>query len=126
VLETALLQGLPIDYHLEGSKTNAINQIGNTYPPVMAEKVFRLVAQTLKAFNFGLINADDEIDDLNVTLIKKGFDIIEHIVETPAAYIDLTSPPRSPRHPYRYLTEPVTSDVARTGLLSPWARRKID
>lgn len=47
------------------------------FPPLYAGKVFKICAQTLEAFENGYIDADDEIDDLNITLLEKGVQVTD-------------------------------------------------
>ncbi|KAF1977708.1 S-adenosyl-L-methionine-dependent methyltransferase, partial [Bimuria novae-zelandiae CBS 107.79] len=62
--EFAQLQGFPLDYVFTGSRGNATKQAGNAWAPVANTKYFLLVAQFLEAYDLGLINGEDEIDDL--------------------------------------------------------------
>lgn len=119
--DLAFLQSLPYHHHLTGSWSQAIKQVGNMFPPIITELIYRLCAQTLEALDNGFIDADDDIDDLNVTLFEKGVDI----PETPATSIslsDLTSPP--PRSAYKYLSKPTLSDANTPNFSSAFARRK--
>ena len=126
-VELGLLQGLPIHHHLSGSKTEAIKQVGNMFPPTMAELVFRVIAQILEAYDHGLIEADDEIEDLNITLIEKGVDIPE-LTSNPTSVVDLTAPADVAASPYLYLSRPELSDAPNTpvNMSSPWANRQVD
>jgi DNA (cytosine-5)-methyltransferase 1 len=70
--ELALLQSFPYSYRFMGGKTEAKKQIGNAFPPVMAERVYRTIAKTLEAFDQGLIGAEDDLSDLDALLERKG------------------------------------------------------
>ena len=94
--EFCLFQTFAIDYHFTGGKGEATKQIGNAFPPIMAEAVYRTIAKTLEAFDHELIDAEDCIEDLDAFLKDKG-------VVLPAA---------SSRSPYRYLTRNNTSTRA--------------
>ncbi|KAF2629779.1 S-adenosyl-L-methionine-dependent methyltransferase [Macroventuria anomochaeta] len=121
--ELALLQSLPYHHYLAGSWNQAIKQVGNMFPPLMAELVYRTCAQTLEAFDNGFITADEDIDDLNVTLIEKGIDIPE-ISHTPTSLFDLTGP--ATQSPYQYLSQPALSDANHVDYSSAWAKRAFE
>jgi hypothetical protein len=109
-LELALLQSLPYDFELAGSWRRAIKQIGNMFPPLMAEIIYRSCAQTLEAFDAGFISAEEEIFDLNITLLEKGTNIRE---------------PPSATSKYQYLTPITLSDAQHTVHSSAWAKRDL-
>lgn len=69
--ELALLQTFPYWYSFTGGQGEALKQIGNAFPPVMAEALYRTIAKTLEAFDNGLIGAEDDIDDLDAALTGK-------------------------------------------------------
>lgn len=121
--ELALLQSLPYHHHLAGSWTQAIKQVGNMFPPLMAKLIYKTCAQTLEAFDNGFIDADEDIEDLNITLIEKGISI-PAMAHTPTSVFDLTTPAN--RSPYRYLTRPELSDAYYVDHSSAWAKRKFD
>ena len=117
--ELALLQSLPHDHYLTGRQSKAVKQIGNMFPPVMAEAVYRTCAQTLEAFDHGFITAEDEIEDLDITLIEKGVVIPEKPVRTSSiSRKDLS-------YPYRYLRPPQLSDATHASHSSAWQERKL-
>ncbi|KAH6618641.1 S-adenosyl-L-methionine-dependent methyltransferase [Boeremia exigua] len=118
--DLALLQSLPVHHCLAGSWPQAIKQVGNMFPPIMAELVYRTCAQTLEAWDNGFLDADDDIDDLNITLIEKGVDIPE-AKHTPTSVFDLTGP--AAPSPYRYLSRPVFSDATHVKHSSAWSKR---
>ncbi|KAF3046098.1 hypothetical protein E8E12_011053 [Didymella heteroderae] len=120
--ELALLQSLPYYHHLTGSWSQAIKQVGNMFPPLMAEQVYRICAQTLEAFDNGFIDADEDIDDLNVTLIEKGVDIPK-VSYAPTSLFDMTVD--HPPSPYRYLSRPELSDANHVDHSSAWAKRSF-
>jgi DNA (cytosine-5)-methyltransferase 1 len=127
-VEFGQLQTLPLHHHFSGSRNEATRQAGNMVPALMQETILRLCAQTLEAFHHGLISAEDDIEDLDITLIEKGADIPE-LNPTPTSLLDLTSPPpphktrKSP--PYRYLTAPKLSDAVPATFSSAFARRVL-
>jgi DNA (cytosine-5)-methyltransferase 1 len=45
----ARLQGFPDDWHFAGGKTASYRQVGNAFPPPVAEAVARTIAKTLAA-----------------------------------------------------------------------------
>jgi hypothetical protein len=70
--ELSLLQTFPIDYKFSGTQTAARKQIGNAFPPIMAEAMYRTIAKTLEAFDKGYIKAEDDLSDLDRILDRKG------------------------------------------------------
>lgn len=67
----SLLQGFPIHYHFEGSKTHAKRQIGNAWGPPGSKAHTLISAQTLEGFDLGLVQAEDEVFDLYEHLLEK-------------------------------------------------------
>ncbi|MFI2279730.1 DNA cytosine methyltransferase [Nocardia beijingensis] len=53
VRQTALLQGFPPDWEITGKKTAAYRQVGNAFPPPVAEAVGRQIAQAIRAAERG-------------------------------------------------------------------------
>jgi DNA (cytosine-5)-methyltransferase 1 len=47
VAQMALLQGFPADWSFAGGKTSAYRQVGNAFPPPVAEAVGRAVSTAL-------------------------------------------------------------------------------
>jgi DNA (cytosine-5)-methyltransferase 1 len=92
------------------------------FPPAAAEPIYRTCAQTLEAFDHGLIDADEDIDDINVTLIEKGVHIPGSQLTSASLFDtqDLIS-----ASPYRYLKPPVLSDAVPVESSSAWAKRKF-
>jgi DNA (cytosine-5)-methyltransferase 1 len=125
-VELGQCQGLPIHHHFAGSRTNATKQVGNMFPATIAEIIFATIAKTLEAFDHGLIDADDEIEDLDITLIEKGVKIPK-LTPAPTSVLDLTAPGNTSTSPYRYLSKPEISDAPPTpvGMSSPWALRTM-
>lgn len=70
--ELGLLQSFPVTYKFCGTQTEAVKQIGNAFPPIMAEAMFRTIAKTLEAFDKGYIHAEDDIDDIDSISERKG------------------------------------------------------
>jgi hypothetical protein len=70
--ELALFQSFPYTYKFFGSNTQATKQIGNAFPPIMAEALYRTIAKTLEAFDKGFIKAEDDLSDLDGILERKG------------------------------------------------------
>ncbi|KAF2798930.1 S-adenosyl-L-methionine-dependent methyltransferase [Melanomma pulvis-pyrius CBS 109.77] len=102
VREFLLLQGFPIDFKILGSITDAIKAAGNAFPPLIAQIYLELCAQTLEAFDHGLIGAYDNIDDLYDFLNAKGI----QIPAAPSTPRNLFAPGPSistTPSPYRYL-----------------------
>ncbi|KAF2689615.1 S-adenosyl-L-methionine-dependent methyltransferase [Lentithecium fluviatile CBS 122367] len=117
--ELGLFQTFPINYQFFGPQSEATKQIGNAFPPVMAEALYRSVAKTLEAFDHRLINAEDEIHDLDATLQEKE-------VSLPRSSSNLQSS-GAPRSPYQYLVRDdsrSSSGASKTGTSSSiWDRR---
>jgi DNA (cytosine-5)-methyltransferase 1 len=53
----ALLQGFPRDWPFAGSKTNAYRQVGNAFPPPVAEAVARAIAAAIRGEKAGVRRA---------------------------------------------------------------------
>jgi DNA (cytosine-5)-methyltransferase 1 len=70
--ELSLFQSFPCGYHFTGSQSEATKQIGNAFPPVMAEALYQTIAKTLEAFDQGHIEAEDDLSDLDGMLERKG------------------------------------------------------
>ena len=49
VNQAAIIQGFPSNWHFEGRKTAAYRQVGNAFPPPVAEAVGRMIAVALMA-----------------------------------------------------------------------------
>ncbi|KAK1913467.1 hypothetical protein P3342_005403 [Pyrenophora teres f. teres] len=75
VRELALLQSFPVGYQFAGSTGEVKKQAGNAYPPVTGAAVYREIAKTLDAFDRGLIDAEDDISDLNLDALLRDNDL---------------------------------------------------
>ena len=64
--ELALLQGFPLEYLFAGSTSEVKKQVGNAFPPLAAEALFREIAKTLEAFDIGLTDAEEDQSNLNL------------------------------------------------------------
>lgn len=64
VREMSLFQSFPYHYQFSGTYGQAMKQVGNAFPPVIAEAVYRSVVMTLEAFDNGLIGSEDNLSDL--------------------------------------------------------------
>lgn len=104
--EASLFQSFPYGYMFTGSKTEAMKQIGNAFPPVMAEALYRSAAKTLEAYDSGLIEAEEDIDD----------DV--------DAYLERKEAFNLPRSSYRYLSRPtVASNLPRQSVAPLFSRQ---
>ena len=56
-------------YEFTGAKGEATKQIGNAFPPIMAQAIYQTISKTLEAFEKGLIGAEDDLSDLDLDLI---------------------------------------------------------
>ncbi|KAI4712674.1 hypothetical protein J4E89_002942 [Alternaria sp. Ai002NY15] len=70
--ELSLCQSFPYVYQFTGAQGEAKKQIGNAFPPVMAQAMYQVIAQTLEAFEKGLIGAEDDLSDLDAILRPSG------------------------------------------------------
>lgn len=61
--EMALFQSFPYHYQFSGRPTQAMKQVGNAFPPVIAEAMYRTIKMTLEAYDDGLIGAEDDLTD---------------------------------------------------------------
>ena len=64
--ELALLQGFPLRYRFAGSTSEVKKQVGNAFPPIAGEALFREIAKTLEAFDSGLTDAEEDQSNLNL------------------------------------------------------------
>jgi DNA (cytosine-5)-methyltransferase 1 len=69
--EMALFQSFPYDYQFFGRPTQAMKQVGNAFPPVIAEAMYKTIRTTLEAFDDGLIGAEDDLTDLEGIFAQK-------------------------------------------------------
>ena len=70
--ELSLFQSFPYVYEFTGAKGEATKQIGNAFPPIMAQTIYQTIAKTLEAFEKGLIGAEDDLSDLDIILAETG------------------------------------------------------
>jgi len=70
--ELSLCQSFPYVYEFTGAQGEAKKQIGNAFPPIMAQAMYQTIAQTLEAFEKGLIGAEDDLSDLDAILRPSG------------------------------------------------------
>jgi DNA (cytosine-5)-methyltransferase 1 len=96
--ELCLFQSFPIDYLFTEGKGEAIKQIGNAFPPIMAEAMYRTVAKTLEAFDHELIDAEDIIDDIDTLLDDKGI-VIPVASQSPYRYLIRNNAPLRSKNP---------------------------
>jgi DNA (cytosine-5)-methyltransferase 1 len=90
--ELSLFQSFKYTYHFAGTKSDATTQIGNAFPPVMAEKVYRTIAKTLEAFDTGLIGAEDDLSILDLdALLERNGSRTPQARSAPSSYMDGTS-----------------------------------
>lgn len=123
--EVGIFQTFPTSFKWQGSHTAAMECAGNAVPPKAVEPIYLNCAATLEAFWHGLINAEEDIDDLYETLEGGGV-IIPGTDSTPINLMDSDFRTQTTRDPYRYISR-----------LRPWKgkgkytnhsiwRRKID
>jgi DNA (cytosine-5)-methyltransferase 1 len=64
----AILQGFPVEWPFWGSKTAAYRQVGNAFPPPVAEAVARRIAAALRAVDgtAGAVEAHAAVDGATV------------------------------------------------------------
>lgn len=70
--ELSLFQSFPYLYEFTGTKSDATKQIGNAFPPIMAQAMYQIIAKTLDAFDNGLIGAEDDLSELDALLEQRG------------------------------------------------------
>lgn len=122
-LELSQLQGLPLNFRLHGSRTEAKKQIGNCWSPEPGKHPFLIWAATLEAFDHGLVGPEDDIADLYGFLKQKGVDIGK------PAPIDVDdafgySSPQNPAEPkYRYISRLEKTTKPKVPLVL-WARKR--
>ncbi|CBX93122.1 hypothetical protein LEMA_P040230.1 [Plenodomus lingam JN3] len=116
VRELSLLQSFPYGYKFTGSQTEATKQVGNAFPPVMAEAMYRTIVKTLEAFDEGLIGAEEDIQDLDALLLtRRGASTVSRLQPQTPSHSPLSPAPR-PTFPYGE-----SHSVARSSALSPRA-----
>lgn len=110
-------------YKFCGSQTEAKKQVGNAFPPIMAEAMFRTIAKTLEAFDKGFIGAEDDIDDIDSFLERKGV----RLAPPPAPPRASFRPSPQPSRFSRYLVRDAHSGPGRSTPFysSPFARHQV-
>ncbi|KAF1916765.1 S-adenosyl-L-methionine-dependent methyltransferase [Ampelomyces quisqualis] len=121
--ELALFQGFPVDYQFSGTKTQATAQVGNAYPPIVAEAVFASVAKTLEAFDAGYIDAEDDLSDLDSILERKGAVLQPRQDMVRRSLFDAAPQPSSQSSRYLIRDHPNSGHAIPTSS-SPFARNK--
>jgi hypothetical protein len=118
----SLFQSFPIDYKFHGSQGQAVKQIGNAFPPIVAEALYRTIAKTLEAFDQSYIDAEDDLDlcDLDEFLKRKGV-TLQPPPSVPRALFDL--PARPSRMQSRHLVRNDRSPTI-TSSSSSFAQRR--
>lgn len=103
--------------------TQATKQIGNAFPSVMAEALFRSAAKTLEAFDNGLISVEDDLSDLDALLARKGI-VIPQMPLNRLSLLDGPAGSSSVTSPYRYLTssDSASETESPTKISSPFSR----
>ncbi|KAL6710775.1 hypothetical protein ACN47E_007832 [Coniothyrium glycines] len=107
--ELALFQGFPITYRFSGKQGDIVKQIGNAFPPVMAEAMFRVIIKTLKAFDDGLISTEDSLDDIDALIKRKSTVAVQ---EKPSSYSFFGNRSRRMSLPLRSTPAPQSSIFA--------------
>lgn len=64
----ARIQGFPDHWHFVGSKTHAYRQVGNAFPPPVAEAVGRQIADAIGRFEIGTTEGSMSKKDLSASL----------------------------------------------------------
>ncbi|KAH9875084.1 hypothetical protein J1614_004572 [Plenodomus biglobosus] len=116
VRELSLFQSFPYGYKFTGTKTEATKQVGNAFPPVMAEAMYRIIVKTLEAFDQGLIGAEEDISDLEEVLRTKASPTASQSQSQPQPQPQLRPAPSAyftpacrANFPFRPLRSPETS-----------------
>jgi DNA (cytosine-5)-methyltransferase 1 len=121
--ELSFFQSFPYGYQFCGSQGEATKQIGNAFPPVMAEALYRTIAKTLEAFDNGYIGAEDDLSDLDGILERKGA-ITRAMRPIARASFNPPSRPAGPLSRYLVCNNTAASSGQTTASSSsPFARR---
>lgn len=125
VREVGQFQTFPISFIWNGSHSAAMECAGNAVPPRAYEPIALSCAATLESYRHGLIDGDEDIDDLYETLTARGL-IIPGTNSAPINLMDGDSQAQTPKNPYRYINRlrPWTGKGKYTNH-SLWSR-KID
>ena len=100
--ELSQLQGFKVNYHFAGCVSDAKRQSGNAFPPPPVKQHYLLCGATLEAYDNGLINAEDDIQDLYGFLEQKGVTIEKLVVGLDGLSVFSDEPTDRPQ--YRYLS----------------------
>ncbi|KAI8934820.1 hypothetical protein NX059_008501 [Plenodomus lindquistii] len=119
VRELSLFQSFPYGYSFTGSKTEATKQVGNAFPPVMAEAMYRTIVATLEAFDKGLVSAEEDVTDLEEVLRQKGARRITMSQAAPRESRSLFSPMRQYSLPLRQTLEGRPASSFERGSTTP-------
>jgi hypothetical protein len=98
--ELSLFQSFPYGYKFTGGVGEATKQIGNAFPPIVAEAFYRVITKTLEAFDSGHIEAEDDLMDLDGILERKG---VEFNTTPTFGRSMFSAPQRYSSQPSRYL-----------------------
>jgi DNA (cytosine-5)-methyltransferase 1 len=112
--ELCLFQSFPYTYKFTGTKTNANVQIGNAFPPIMAEALYRTITKTL------------EISDIDALLESKGVSL-PRTSSGPTSMFAPAPASRTMNLPYRYLKRDEnrnSSGSSTPSAFSPFSRQK--
>jgi DNA (cytosine-5)-methyltransferase 1 len=119
--ELSLFQSFPIDYKFYGSQGQAVKQIGNAFPPIVAEVLYRTIAKTLEAFDRGFIDAEDDLSDLDELLERNGV-TLQRPPSVPRALFD--PPSRVSSLQSRYLVRDDRPGPSRSSSSSFFTQRR--
>ncbi len=64
VEQAAIIQGFPADWEFQGRKTAAYRQVGNAFPPPVAEAVGEAIIRALKASDAGVERPEEQVEGL--------------------------------------------------------------
>ena len=120
--ELSLFQSFPYEYKWTGGMGEATKQIGNAFPPVVAEALYRTITKTLEAFDKGYIEAEDDITDLDEVLRRKGV-VLGRQRAVGGSVFDV--PVRAASQPSRYLIRDENAGSGATFQSSPFARTQV-
>lgn len=95
--EMSLFQSFPYQYQFSGRPTQAMKQVGNAFPPVIAEVMYRSIIRTLQAFDEGLIGAEDDLTDLDSVFAQLHVNS-SSAPSTPSSFFETNSRPFRPQH----------------------------
>lgn len=64
VEQAAIIQGFPTDWEFQGRKTAAYRQVGNAFPPPVAQAVGEAIIRALKASDVGVERPKEQVEGL--------------------------------------------------------------